>query len=172
MRCPRCKLINPPGSQRCDCRYSFINGKVELASSVVCGAGINALIESRAIYGADPEPFAGWVLRGAGILLLAISLAGIFYVNPFLAFVPGSVGLVAGYLLCEASRRLVPNGVTLLQSAAGPPILYLRRFKYDKISGPRFAQGLPIGLAERRYIVPLGSAQSPVIGQPLEETAP
>lgn len=60
--CPKCRLVNPPHAQRCDCGYDFVSRTVQ-ASYLEAGRG--------------PQPDAGGRVVGYGCLALApLLLAG------------------------------------------------------------------------------------------------
>jgi len=65
MECPKCRLINPPGSIRCDCGYSFVTGVVSAVPSTVPDATL----------GGGPSRIPLWRKIIGWILLLWGSLA-------------------------------------------------------------------------------------------------
>jgi hypothetical protein len=99
--CPKCKLVNPPSAQRCDCGYDFVTRSVH--ESYVSSKGIS-------------RPDGVSRVIGCGCLLIAIPLliSGVFMAAKALnvadtaeglgmfcgSFLPGGVALaVAIYLL-------------------------------------------------------------------------
>lgn len=85
MECPRCKIINPPTAETCDCGYSFRLGTLVEGAQRKRGAGR---------FDGDSLIALGWVLIVLG-LVIAIKLGiGTF---PFIFF--------GAYLIIQGRRK-------------------------------------------------------------------
>jgi len=71
MDCPHCKLINPPGTRRCECGYDFDAGVV-LDSYLTDNEQI-AIAEDRAM-NQSTRRFYGWRLARL-LIIMAVALA-------------------------------------------------------------------------------------------------
>jgi hypothetical protein len=69
VKCPNCKLINPAGSERCDCGYDFSSG--EIKDSYVRNVDGNAIPANLLL---EKKQEAGvWLAAAFGALALAIA---------------------------------------------------------------------------------------------------
>lgn len=49
MKCPNCRLINPPSAEYCDCGYRFATGKVDLNVSLPGSASDKARMDAQIV---------------------------------------------------------------------------------------------------------------------------
>jgi hypothetical protein len=71
MRCPKCRLENPPTAQRCDCGYDFASGRMS-----------SSYIKRKPATAAERAP---WLTEGGAVLLVLLNM-----------FLSASVGARAG----------------------------------------------------------------------------
>jgi hypothetical protein len=84
MDCPKCKLVNPPTAERCDCGYDFTTGTVEqsylterdrqLSKPAITGAVVLVLLAVRLVLGLAKVAGGRWAL----LVLILLGLAGLF----------------------------------------------------------------------------------------------
>jgi hypothetical protein len=107
MKCPNCKLLNPPGAMRCDCGYDFATGEIERVS------GTSRPRSSANRLKAGPLTLKARSLHRmpaatAGVYSLAVLLLALGYLCKYAANAITRQQRV-GSTLTEASARAVLN---------------------------------------------------------------
>ena len=69
MECPICRLVSPPGAQRCDCGYNFVAGVDPLAGGRRAARERQSKQQSRAI-----THDLAWALTGCVVLGVSIAV--------------------------------------------------------------------------------------------------
>jgi hypothetical protein len=80
MDCPKCKLVNPPTAERCDCGYDFTTGTMEqsylterdrhLSKPVITGTAVLVLVAIRLGFGLARAAGARGSLAAVFVLIL------------------------------------------------------------------------------------------------------
>ena len=70
MRCPKCKLENPPTAQRCDCGYDFASGQMKESYLTKSGP-------KRGLKAGSRKP-SGWLMGAGWIFSFLGGLIGFF----------------------------------------------------------------------------------------------
>jgi len=90
MECPKCKLLNPEGAERCDCGYDFASGEMK--------ASYLKAEQERRKARAVAHPLAGirgWLLLPAAGLILGIPMALLEFVKQQEAGDAGEMAAIA-----------------------------------------------------------------------------